>query len=56
MVVLHILDAQVAEHLVKGLADMGEGHGAVVRIVLLDEYMTIEAAHLRNSEDADAAE
>ena len=35
---------------------MAEGHGAVVRIALLDQHMAIEAAHLMDGKDADAAE
>ena len=35
---------------------MAEGDGAVMREVLLDEDVAVEAAHLRDGEDADAAE
>ena len=35
---------------------MAEGDRTVVRVALLDEHMTVEAAHLRDGEDADAAE
>ena len=35
---------------------MTEGDRAVVRVALLNEHMTVEAAHLRDDEDADAAE
>ena len=35
---------------------MAEGHRTVVRIALLDEDVAVEAAHLRDGEDADAAE
>ena len=35
---------------------MTEGDRAVVRVALLNEHMTVEAAHLRDGEDADAAE
>ena len=55
-VVLNVLDAEIAEHLEEGLADVLEGNGAVVWVVLLDEDMPLEASHLRNSEDTYAAE
>ena len=35
---------------------MAEGDRAVVRVALLDEDVAIEPAHLRDGEDADAAE
>ena len=35
---------------------MTEGDRTVVRVALLDEDVTVEAAHLVNREDADAAE
>ncbi len=38
------------------LAVMAEGHGAVVGVALLDQHMAVEAAHLGDGKDADAAE
>ena len=35
---------------------MAEGHGAVVGVALLDQHMAVEAAHLGDGKDADAAE
>ena len=35
---------------------MAKGNGTMMRELLLDQYMAIEAAHLRDGEDADAAE
>ena len=35
---------------------MAEGHGAVMREVLLHQHMAVEAAHLGNREYADSAE
>ena len=35
---------------------MAEGDRAVVRVALLDEDVAVEPAHLRDGEDADAAE
>lgn len=49
------LHADVLEHLVQSFSIMTEGHGAVVRIVLLDEHMAVETSHLRNGENTDAA-
>ena len=51
LVVGDVLDAEILEHLEESLADVREGNGSVVRIALLDEDVTIEAAHLWNSED-----
>ena len=56
LVVGDVLDAEILEHLEESLADVREGNGSVVRIALLDEDVTIEAAHLRNSEDTDTTE
>ena len=49
-------DAHVLENLPEILALMAEHDGAVVRVVLLDEDMTVEAAHVLDTEDTDAAE
>lgn len=40
-------NTQILEHAVKGLANMGECHRAMVRIVLGNQHMAVEAAHLR---------
>ena len=50
------LHADVLEDLIEGLSVMAEGHRAVMRVVLLDQHVAVEASHLRNGEDADAAE
>ena len=49
-------DAHVLKHLPQILAGVVEHDGAVVGIVLLDEHVTIEAAHVLDAEDADRAE
>ena len=49
-------DAEVLEDGEDRFAEVAEGDGAVMREVLLDEDVAVEAAHLRNGEDADAAE
>ena len=54
LVVGNVLDSEILEHLEERLADMREGNSSVVRIALLDEYVTIEAAHLGDGEDSDA--
>ena len=56
MVVVDVLDAEEAEYFEDLLAEVTEGDGAVVREALLDEDVTVEAAHLRDRENADAAE
>ena len=35
---------------------MAERHCSVVRIILLDQNMAVESAHLRNCKDADGTE
>lgn len=35
---------------------MRESYGTMMRITLLDQYVTIEATHLWNSEDTDTTE
>ncbi len=47
---------EVLEDLKEGLTAVIEGHGAVMGIALLDQHVTVEAAHLRNGKDTDAAE
>ena len=56
LVIGDILHAQILEHLKQRLAIMSKCHRTVVRITLLDQYMTVESAHLGDGEDADAAE
>ena len=46
-------DAHVLENLPEVLALMAEHNGAVVWIVLLDEDVTIEAAHVLDTEGTD---
>ena len=57
-VVVNLLDGDthVLQHLPHVLAGVVEHDGAVVRIVLLDEDVTVEAAHVLDAEDADRAE
>ena len=49
-------DAHVLENLPEVLALMAEHNGAVMWIVLLDEDVTIEAAHVLDAEDTDRTE
>ena len=56
LVVSDVLNAQELEGLEECLAYMREGYGTMMRITLLDQYVTIEATHLWNSEDTDTAE
>ena len=56
LVVGDVGDAEIFEDLEEGLAAVGEGHGAVVGVALLDEHMAVEAAHLGDGKDTDAAE
>ena len=49
-------DTHVLQHLPQVLTCVLEHHGSVVRIVLLDQYVTIEAAHVLDTEGTDAAE
>lgn len=57
-VVVNLLngDAHILQHLPHVLTGVVEHHGAVVRIVLLDEDVTIEAAHVLDTEDTDRTE
>ena len=48
--------ADVFEYFVQSLAEVTEGNSAVMREVLLDQYMAIETSHLRDSENTDTAE
>ena len=56
LVVSDILDAEILEYLEQGLTYVRECYGSVVWITLLNQYVTIEATHLRDSEDTDATE
>ena len=56
LVVSDILDAKILEYLEQGLAYMRECYGSVVWITLLNQYVTIEAAHLVDGEDTDTTE
>ena len=49
-------DAHVLENLPEVLTLMSEHHSAVVWVVLLDEDVTIEAAHVLDTEDTDRTE
>ena len=49
-------DTHVLENLPEILTLMAEHHGAMVRIVLLDEDVTLEAAHVLDTEDTDRTE
>ena len=42
--------ADVLEYFVQSLAEVSESNSTVVREVLLDQYVTIETSHFRNSE------
>ena len=56
LVVCDILDAQVSEHIKEHSAHVCECHSAVMRIVLLDKHVAIEASHLGNGEYTDTSE
>lgn len=56
LVVGNVRDAEELQHLKQGLAIVAEGNRAVVRVALLDEHMAVEAAHLGDRKDGDAAE
>ena len=49
-------DTHVLENLPQILTLMAEHNGAVVWVVLLDEDVTIEAAHVLDTEDTDRTE
>ena len=49
-------NTHVLQHLPEVLTLMTEHHGTVMRVVLLDEDVTIEAAHVLNTEDTDRTE
>ena len=56
LVVSDVLDAQELEDLEQVLANVSEGHSAVMGVALLHQHVTVEAAHFGDGEDADAAE
>ena len=56
LVVGNIFNAELAQEIEDGFAEVAEGHGTVMREALFNEHMAIEAAHFRDGEDADAAE
>lgn len=56
LVVSDILDAEILEYLEQGLTCVRECYGSVVWITLLNQYVTIEAAHLVDGEDTDTTE
>ena len=51
-----LLHAKISKYAVKSLAIVTKCNRAVMRIVALDQNVTVEAAHLRNREYADTAE
>ena len=55
LIVSDILDAEVLQHFEHSLAAVCESNSAMVGIALLDQHMTVEAAHFGDAEDADAA-
>ena len=56
LVVSDILDAEILEYLEQGLTYVRECYGSVVWITLLNQYVTIEAAHLFDGENTDTTE
>ena len=56
LVIGDVAHTEELEDLEQELAIVTEGDRAVVRVALLDEDVTLEAALLVNREDADAAE
>ena len=58
LVVIQILNrnSDVLKYLIKCLSEMSESNCAVMREVLLDQNMTVEASHLRNSKHTDTSE
>ena len=53
LVVSDILDAEILEYLEQGLTYVRECYGSVVWITLLNQYVTIKAAHLVDGENTD---
>ena len=56
LIIGDIAHAEELEDLEQKLAVVAEGDRTVVRVALLNEDVAVEAAHLRDGEDADAAE
>ena len=58
MVVTDLFDrhADILEDLEQLSSEVAKSHSAVVRIILLDQHMAVEASHLGDREHADAAE
>ena len=56
LIIGNIRNTKVIEHIIDGFAIMAESYCTMMREALFNEHMTIEAAHFRNSEDANAAE
>ena len=50
------VNAKHLEYLEHLFSKVSERYGSVVRIVTLYQNVTVESSHLRNREDADAAE
>ena len=55
-VVSDILDAEILEYLEQGLTYVRECYRSVEWITLLNQYVTIDAAHLFDGEDTDTTE
>ncbi len=49
-------DSDVLEHLIELLSEVTECDGTVVREVLFDEHVAVEASHFRDCEDTDSTE
>ena len=56
LIIRYILDAEESEYLEERFSEVAERHGSVMRISLFQQYVTVESAHLRDGEDADASE
>lgn len=55
LVVRNFLNPEIAQHLKDGFAGMTEGYRAMMRVVVGNQNMAVEAIHFWNGEDADAA-
>ena len=55
LVICYIAYTKVLEHIKESAAVVAECNCAMMRIMLLDEDMTVEAAHFLDGENADAA-
>ncbi len=56
LVVGDVAYSQVLEQGVECFSDVAECDCAVMRVLLADQHVAVEAAHLRNGEDSDASE